>query len=139
MQKLLNKTEIKFWVGYIIFGVILSIILKYTLNISFLSTFRGYYGFPYMFFIPGFILLRVFKPKLLEDIGYLGYPFGLTLGMVIVSILVIATIVKVRITLLLIFSILTVPVLVSLIYYMVNCCKKKDKKKKKAKKRKRKR
>lgn len=138
MQKLLNKLEIKFWIGYIIFGVILAVILRFALNVSFASTFRGYYGFPYMFFVPGFILLRVFKPKLLEDIGYFGYPFGLTLGMVIASILIIATLIKIRITLLLLFSILSIPVLISLIYYIVNCCRKRDKKKKKAKKRKRK-
>ena len=85
--QLFTKSEIKFWIYYLIIGIFLTITFKILLNIPIIATVRGFYGFVYMFFIPGFLLLRAVNPyKRYEELAYIGYPFGITLTIVMSTI-----------------------------------------------------
>ncbi len=73
-DKLLSKKELGFLGGYIIAGLVLAAVLL-IFKVPFLVTLDKFYGFLYMFFVPGIFIFRAaFKHKVfgsgLEEYGY---------------------------------------------------------------------
>lgn len=117
--KLFTRNEMLFWISYFIFGAIIAFFLKLIFGIAFSHTFRGYYGFVYMFFIPGFLFLRALKPyKKYEELAYIGFPFGITFALVMVIIWVFVVL-RQPITLFKVFSILTLFSILSLVIFFI--------------------
>jgi len=115
--KLLNTTEIKFWLYYLLFGIVLSLLLKWIYNISIQSTLRGFYGLPYLFFIPGFILFRSIKLNYnLNGLDYVAIPFIISFTLLL-TILFVLVLLRLPVSLLGLISILTIIPFISVILF----------------------
>ncbi|MBU1201404.1 MAG: hypothetical protein KJ583_01545 [Nanoarchaeota archaeon] len=74
-EKLLSKQESLLFLYYFIAGIVLGILLLLIFKVPIIKTFSKFYGFLYMFFIPGLFMFRaIFKHKVfktpLEEYGY---------------------------------------------------------------------
>jgi len=73
-REIISKKELTFFGGYVVVGLLLAVILL-AFKISFSTTLSKFYGFIYMFFVPGLFIFRAIYPDkvfgtLLEEYGY---------------------------------------------------------------------
>ena len=78
-----KKSWLKFFVIYILFSLFLASVLAVINKINFLSTLRITFGWLYVLFLPGYLIIRLFFEEI-TDIETFLYSFGISL-MVIVA------------------------------------------------------
>ncbi len=98
-KHIISKQELKFLGYYVISGLVLAVILL-ALNVNFTTTLSKFYGFIYMFLIPGIFIFRtIFKKKIFSSpVEEYGYPALISWGLHSIIIAVISGVFKNPIT-----------------------------------------
>ena len=90
------KKEIKYW----FFGIISLFLISIIITISgypFLSSLKAVFGTVYVLFLPGYVLVRLFFNKI-DWIEILALSLGLSIALVILSVLITNMIFRIPIT-----------------------------------------
>jgi len=122
------KKEIKYWFYAIIVLFLISIVIT-ILGYPFFNSLRAVFGLVYVLFLPGYVVVRLFY----NEVGWiekLAMSFGLSIALVILSVMITNMVFKIPITPLSNFLVLlAVMIITFLIYKKQNNIKKLFKKK----------
>lgn len=94
----LKNREIRYWIFFLIGSILVSTIATF-FNIKFISALRAVLGTVYVLFLPGYVVVReFFNEKDLDWIEKAALCFGLSIALVILSIMFSNMIFKIPIT-----------------------------------------
>ena len=82
-KKLKLKKEIKFIIYFIGFVLFLSFLLRIISKISILATLRAVFGWLFIIFIPGYLVIKLFFADM-NSIETMAYSFGISLIVIVV-------------------------------------------------------
>jgi uncharacterized membrane protein len=111
---MISKTEIRVWTAVILTSFFFSLMIRVFFKYSFISSLRAFFGFIYVLFLPGYIIVRCFFNELVW-IEKAALSFGLSLALIILSVMFTNMILKIPITSLTNFVIILIVIVVTIL------------------------
>ena len=109
------SNEIKAWIGFIIIGIIFSVVASFFYEADFITVLRAVFGSVYVLFLPGYVMMRCFFNDLEDWIEKGAVSFGLSIAVVVVTVIIANIILQVKINALSVFLILLVAMILSVV------------------------
>ena len=112
------RKEIKWGLIFILICIIVSALIDIIYKYPFIKGLRAFLGFAYVLFLPGFVLVRAFFNKV-DVVEKVALSFGLSIALVIISVLFSNMVLRIPITALTNFLVILVVIIIILVikYY----------------------
>ena len=82
-KKLKFRKEVQFIIYFIGFALFLSVLLRIVNKISILATLRAVFGWVFVIFIPGYLIIKLFF-KDMNEIETIAYSFGISIIVIVI-------------------------------------------------------
>jgi uncharacterized membrane protein len=108
------KRDVRYGIYFILLSIVLSIIIYFIGGYPILSGIRAFLGFAYVLFLPGYVVVRCFFNDV-DAIEKAALSFGLSIALVILSIMFSNLVLKIPITALTNFVVILVVMMITVL------------------------